>query len=83
VCPWETLVLHLEQEHEYWAYGFLALLERSLLFEIPVWPSVADFLSPEAEAGEPKYCSLFFLTPGVARVVCDFFWHLLQTMMTE
>ena len=72
---------------EYIAYGFFAALESSLLFETPVWPSVADFLLPPAaaaddEAGEPKYISLFFLTPGVTSVVpLDCFWHLAHTMM--
>lgn len=46
---------------------------------MPVCPSVADL--DDAEAGDPWYISLFFLTPGVARLVpLDSFWHLEQTM---
>lgn len=52
---------------------------------MPVWPSVADLPFEEFEAdddaGEPRYISLFFLTPGVARVVLVSFWHFAQTMM--
>ncbi len=56
---------------------------------MPVWPSVADFLSPlppaEDEAdGEPRYMSDFFLTPGVASLVpVDSLEHLLQTIITD
>lgn len=49
-------------------------------FPIPVCPSVADL--DDEEAGDPWYISLFFFTPGVARVVpFDNFRHLEQTMV--
>lgn len=85
VCPWDTLVLQFLHELEYWAYGFFALFDSSLLFEIPDCPNVADFfsLADEEEAGEPWYISFFFFTPGVARVVLESFWHLVQTMLTR
>ena len=52
---------------------------------MPVCPNVADFFSlvDEDDAGEPWYMSLFFFTPGVARVVLESFWHLLQTILTR
>lgn len=46
---------------------------------MPVCPSVADL--DDEEAGDPWYISLFFFTPGVARVVpFDNLRHLEQTM---
>lgn len=51
-----------------------------LTFPIPVCPRVADL--DEEEAGDPWYISLFFFTPGVARVVpLDNLRHLEQTMV--
>jgi hypothetical protein len=56
---------------------------------MPLFPMVAEVLvlSPPLEeevAGEPKYISDFFLTPGVARVVgLANFWHLEQTILTD
>lgn len=41
-----------------------------------------SLLLDEEPAGEPKYISFFFLTPGVARVVdLASFWHLLHTIL--
>jgi len=53
---------------------------------MPLLPSVADLvlslLFEDEPAGEPKYISFFFLTPGVARVVdLASFWHLAQTIL--
>lgn len=51
----------------------------STTFPMPVCPSVADL--DDEEAGDPWYISLFFFTPGVARVVpFDNLRHLEQTM---
>lgn len=52
---------------------------------IPSLPSVAEVLVlwPLLDpAGEPKYISFFFFTPGVASVVdLASFWHLEQTIL--
>lgn len=52
---------------------------------MPVCPNVADFppVADEDDAGEPWYMSLFFLTPGVTRVVLESFWHLVHTMLIK
>lgn len=48
-------------------------------FPMPVCPSVADL--DAVEAGDPWYISLFFFTPGVARLVpLDTFRHFEQTI---
>lgn len=47
---------------------------------MPVCPNVADL--DDEDAGDPKYISLFFLTPGVARLVpLDSLLHFEQTMV--
>lgn len=53
---------------------------QALTFPTPVWPRVAD-LEDEATA-DPWYISVFFFTPGVARVVpVESFWHFAQTIL--
>lgn len=60
---------------------------KSLTLPTPVWPNVevlvaVDDDDEEADAAEPWYISLFFFTPGVARVVpLDSFAHLAQTIL--
>lgn len=67
--PCSVFAVHFLHELEYEAYGFLAFLPRSLLFETPALPSTAEeeeeeevlFLfddeealpAPEPDAGEP------------------------------